>query len=215
MPNVLPATGRNLIVSAYSRLAWTYKVDEHRLIGDTNTTDCSGYIYLAARDCGRVIPTVSWSQARWCRDNGLDHIPFDVALHTPGALMFKGENYGYDGFGAGGHVAFCLGDGVNVIEAEGTARDILIDPAFGDGAGAHPWTNAARMPGFDYRDEGDMPLNNDDLDKIEQRLRPVIQAECLVAIRDALGGYPDGKRPWKPGALAAKLRAHEGLTLPG
>lgn len=141
------ATGADLVARAKTRLDWNYVVDEHRLIGDTHTTDCSGFVYLAAKDCGLTIPTVSWTQARYCHEAGLDGIPIGDALDIAGALLFKGDRMGFDGFGAGGHVAISMGDGVNVIEAEGSARDVLIDPALGEG---HPWTNAARLPGLDY-----------------------------------------------------------------
>lgn len=140
-------TGADLVASAKTRLDWNYEVDSHRLIGDTHTTDCSGFVYLAAKDCGIDAPTVSWTQARWCHSAGTDRILVDVALKIAGALLFKGANIGLDGFGSGGHVAISMGDGVNVIEAEGHARDVLIDPALGEG---HPWTNCALMPGLDY-----------------------------------------------------------------
>lgn len=141
------ATGADLVASAKTRLGWQYEVDSHRLIGDTRTTDCSGFVYLAAKDCGLTIPTVSWTQARWCHEAHTDGIAIGDALKIVGALLFKGDRMGLDGFGSGGHVAISMGDGVNIIEAEGHKRDILIDPALGEG---HPWSNAAKMPGLDY-----------------------------------------------------------------
>lgn len=141
------STGADLVASAKTRLDWQYVVDEHRLVGDTHTTDCSGFIYLAAKDCGVTAPVVSSTQALWCHKAGTDGLDIGVALRIIGALLFKGPNHGFDGIGNDGHVAMSMGDGVNIIEAEGSRRDILIDPALGEG---HPWTNAALMPGIDY-----------------------------------------------------------------
>lgn len=140
---------------------WAYVVDvewdpvahmQFRLSGARHTTDCSGAIYIANGLLGLPpIPTVSWTQARACQAAGRfwEGTPENIAkaLRVPGRLMFKGDRMGLDGFGAGGHVGAAVGDGVNVIEAEGTQRDILIDPALGEG---HPWSGTGELGGIDY-----------------------------------------------------------------
>lgn len=139
---------------------WSYVVDvewdpvnkmQYRLSGARHTTDCSGSIFIAARLCGvHLDATVSWTQARYCQASGRfwsSQSDIVTSLSIPGRLLFKGDRMGLDGFGAGGHVAMSVGDGRNVIEAEGSKRDILINPAMGEG---HAWSGCGELPGVDY-----------------------------------------------------------------
>lgn len=59
-------------------------------------------------------------------------------------------------------------------------------------------------------EEDDLPLTDTDLKKITATLAPLIREECSAAVRNALGGYVDGK--WVDGALAAELRKEHGLA---
>lgn len=58
--------------------------------------------------------------------------------------------------------------------------------------------------------EDDMPLTDVDVAKLKTALAPIIREECSEAVRNALGGYVDGK--WVDGALAAELRKDHGLS---
>lgn len=126
-----------------------YRYDQ----GDTRTTgvdgyiDCSGSVVLTLNELGDYgIPTVSSTQAMWCRDNHTDRVPIDAALRIPGMLLFEGADFGYEGWGNDGHVAITVGDAVNVIEARGHAYPASWEYS----ALGRPWTNAAYIPGIDY-----------------------------------------------------------------
>ena len=55
--------------------------------------DCSGSQTRGLNDCGHPgVPTVSATQARWCRDNRLDGLSIPRAAATPGAVLFVGPN---------------------------------------------------------------------------------------------------------------------------
>lgn len=109
--------------------------------------DCSGLIFGALHYGAGMpanIPATSWAQARWCRDSGT-LIPIKQALDTAGALVFWGDNRGYDGYGPEGHVAFTVGDGVSLMEARGTRYGIGVWPV----TGRNP-VNAGLVPGLSY-----------------------------------------------------------------
>lgn len=138
------ATGIALRDIAVSKRGYHYKVGPTRCTGADGYFDCSGLVTYAARQLGLNPPTISWLQARWCRDMGT-LVSINDALNTPGALLFEGANHAYDGFISGGHVVITIGNGHDVIEAKGHAWGVLVDSALG-----RPWTNAARMPGVSY-----------------------------------------------------------------
>lgn len=147
------STGAEFRDFAVAKVGSRYEVGPTRTTGVDGYFDCSGLVTYAAHQCGLAIPTISATQARYCRDHGSDRVPLDEALHIAGALMFKGDNEALDGWGSGGHVAISMGDGTNVVEAKGHAYGVLIDPWTN---GSHPWTNAARLPGIAY--EGAQPV---------------------------------------------------------
>lgn len=107
--------------------------------------DCSGSQTRGLNDLGHGgVPTVSATQARWCRDNGLDGLSVARASATPGAALFVGANHGYDGFGNDGHVVGCLGNGWT-YEARGRAYGCGSWPIAG-----RRWDNAGLWPGVNY-----------------------------------------------------------------
>jgi cell wall-associated NlpC family hydrolase len=81
------------------------------------------------------------------------------AMHTRGALLFVGDGQGV-GRDAITHVAWSLGDGTT-IEARGKAWGVGCWPS------ANRFDFAALVPGVDYTKEEDMPLSDEDLDKIK------------------------------------------------
>lgn len=138
------ATGIELRDIAVSKRGYHYRVGPTRCTGQDGYYDCSGLVTYAGRTLGLNPPTVSWLQARWCRDMGT-LISLNDALITPGALLFRGANHAYDGFASGGHVAISMGNGHDVIEARGHAYGVLVDGAVG-----RQWDNAGHMPGVTY-----------------------------------------------------------------
>ncbi|WP_344571160.1 C40 family peptidase [Kitasatospora viridis] len=76
--------------------------------------DCSSFvqsIYLRALGSLYNLPRVAADQAKWCRDQG-QQVTVDVALRTPGALVFKGSS-----LDSIHHVEMSLGDGRSTIGA--------------------------------------------------------------------------------------------------
>lgn len=108
--------------------------------------DCSGYVTAILRALGMDPPTVSWTQAAWCYDAGLE-ISVDEAIRTPGALLFMGPNRGLQGYGPEGHVAISRGDGTTFeTPAWGPwGHGSGIGSAYGRG-----WSGAGLIPGVDY-----------------------------------------------------------------
>lgn len=141
-------TGAEVLAKAETKRGYAYDTrNPFRLTGERGYFDCSGLVFWTLGQFGIHAPTVSWTQALWCHDAGLDGLSVAEALSIPGALMFKGPDMGFKGYGSDGHVAFSAGDGVNVMEAKGHDWGVLLDRA---SAGTHPWTNGARIPGVDY-----------------------------------------------------------------
>lgn len=146
-----------------------YDTGQSRCTGADGYVDCSGSVVLTLNQLGIWgVPTVSATQATWCRDNGTDHMALDEALHTAGCLLFKGANYGYDGWGNGGHVAITAGDGNNVIEARGHSYPATFEYS----ALGRDWSNAARIPGIDYANHPPKPVRVPKLRRIQHFLRP-------------------------------------------
>lgn len=107
--------------------------------------DCSGLWVAAFTLRGiRGVPTVTSSQARWCHDAG-GLITLDKALHTPGAVLFRGRNLGMEGYGNDGHAAGTVGDGTHVFEARGSAYGVGTFSAIG-----RQWDGAYHWPDIIY-----------------------------------------------------------------
>lgn len=132
-----------------------YDQGPSRTTGADGYIDCSGHVVLTLNQLGIYgVPTVSSTLARWCQANHTDGIPMDVALRTPGVLLFHGPNHGYDGFGNDGHVAFSLGDGVGADEAVGHSYPA----SMGDDWPNRGWSNAGYIPGVDYQNHPPRPV---------------------------------------------------------
>lgn len=144
----MTATGVQLRDVAVAKRGYRYEVGPTRTTGADGYFDCSGLVFYAATQCGLHIPNISWTIALFCNQNGTE-ISIAEALRTPGALIFKGPNAGEASSGVHGHVAICIGDGVNVIEAKGHAWGVLVDNQANNSAD-DPWTFAALLPGIDY-----------------------------------------------------------------
>lgn len=211
----MSGTGLQLRDIAVSKRGYRYVVGPTRCTGADGYFDCSGLVTYSARRLGLNPPTVSWLQARWCRDNNtlcdLSH-----ALATPGALLFEGANHAYDGFASGGHVAISIGNGHDVIEARGHAYGVLVDSAIG-----RPWTNSALMPGVSYSAPAP-PVIRVHPDFPDTAFRSIITFQhqrygaCAAAVTAqgavfcappyAFMGAPYGK-PYFAGRVAANIRA--------
>lgn len=144
----MTATGAQFRDFAVAKRGYRYMVGPTRTTGADGYFDCSGLVYYAATKCGLHIPSISWTIALFCEQNG-GAISMAKALHTPGALLFKGPNSGHASSGIHGHVAICIGDGVNVIEAKGHAWGVLVDNQ-ANNSSSDPWTFAAFLPGISY-----------------------------------------------------------------
>lgn len=109
--------------------------------------DCSGLMYYMAHTLGVVIPATSYLITRYCAAHHLDRQPLETALWTPGMMLSRGPNYGYDPPPPGetDHIVCTIGDGKNVIEAKGHAWGVLVDSALG-----REWNNAMYVPGLTY-----------------------------------------------------------------
>lgn len=140
----MAGTGVQFRDIAVSKRGYRYEVGATRCTGADGYFDCSGLSTYGLRQLGLNPPTVSWLQARWCRDNRT-LCTVEHALATPGALLFMGPNSGYDGFGPDGHVAISIGNNHDVIEARGHAYGVLVDSAVG-----RFWSNAGLAPGLSY-----------------------------------------------------------------
>lgn len=139
-------TGTQFRDFAVSKAGFRYDtLNPWRLTGERGYFDCSGLMYWAGQQCGITMPTVSSEQARWCHAAHLDRMSLTDALKTPGCLLFEGANFGYDGWGPEGHVCTTMGDGRNVMEAQGHQRGCLVFNAIG-----RPWSNATHIPGINY-----------------------------------------------------------------
>lgn len=143
-------TGVDLLAACRSFEGEPYRqINPGRCDPRSGFKDCSGDVVAGHAKLGVYgVPTVSAYQARWCHDNNA-MCSVDVALHTPGGLLFRGANRGMDGFGNDGHVAVSAGDGQHVTEARGTAWGVLYDSALGrewDGAGLSPALDYTTMP---------------------------------------------------------------------
>jgi hypothetical protein len=136
------ATGTQIRDAAVAKRGYAYRVGPTRTTGADGYFDCSGLVVYACRQNGITnFPTVSWLEARFCRDHNT-LVSVDTALRTAGTLLFKGANHAYDGFSSGGHVAISMGDGRNVIEAANHTKPVGIYNALGRG-----WDNAGNIPG--------------------------------------------------------------------
>lgn len=133
-------TGHDIAAWGAAHLGKKYNI--HNRFGPTSY-DCSGFVYVACRDNGLTIPNVSWTQARYCRDNRT-LISETQFLNTPGALGFRGANKGYDGKGPNGHVVISAGNG-KTYEARGRAWGTGSWKATGRGL-----VNWGLIPGVDY-----------------------------------------------------------------
>lgn len=140
----MAGTGVQLRDIAVTKRGYRYEVGPTRTTGVDGYFDCSGLTTYAMRRLGINPPTISWLQARWCRDNNT-LVSVEKALATPGALLFEGPDNAYDGFLTHGHVVISMGNNHDVIEARGHAYGVLVDSAIG-----RPWTNAALVPGLSY-----------------------------------------------------------------
>jgi cell wall-associated NlpC family hydrolase len=111
-------------------------------IGDENpdALDCSGLVAWAAGRAGVELPHGSWIQYSHLAQRGAD-LPIDVALRTPGALLFTfSSDPTVGGRPSRAHVAISLGDG-RVMEARNRRVGVLISDA-----SSHRWTHAASIP---------------------------------------------------------------------
>lgn len=141
-------TGTQFRDAAVAKRGYAYgTASPWRWTGERGFFDCSGLTYYAARRCGLIIPATSYLIARYCAVHHLDRQSLDVALHTPGMVLNRGPNHGYDPppRGSTDHVAITIGDGRNIIEAKGHAWGVLIDGALG-----REWDNASYLPGLTY-----------------------------------------------------------------
>lgn len=148
----MAGTGVQLRDIAVTKRGYRYQVGPTRTTGADGYFDCSGLTTYSMRRLGINPPTISWLQARWCRDNNT-LCSIEHALATPGALLFEGPNHAYDGFLTHGHVVISMGNSHDVIEARGHAYGVLVDSAIG-----RPWTNAALVPGLSYSAPTPLPV---------------------------------------------------------
>jgi hypothetical protein len=115
-------------------------------------TDCSGSMWRGLHHgAGLWLPPVlSWTMARaW-----VDTHPLSIAtaLTRKGALLYMGANRGKDGFGAQGHVAAAVGDGVHVWETPSAGHRFGMSDARG-----RRWSGASGFDGDDdviFDDQG-------------------------------------------------------------
>jgi hypothetical protein len=87
----------------YSTAAWMATRDG----ADEIRSDCSGTQSADYRNVvGVSCPNLSWTQAKWCYDNG-GRISVDEARNRPPGTcwLFMGPNAGLEGWGPSGHVA--------------------------------------------------------------------------------------------------------------
>lgn len=212
----MAGTGTQLRDIAVSKRGYRYEVGPTRCTGVDGYFDCSGLTTYAMRQLGINPPTVSWLQARWCRDNNT-LCSIEHALATPGALLFEGPNNAYDGFLTHGHVCYSMGNGHDVIEAKGHAWGVLVDSALG-----RPWTNAALVPGISYSVPTPRPVvvNPDFPDTAFRSICTFQHARwgaCSAALTKAgavycspayaYEGAPDGKPYFGGGRVAVNIRA--------
>lgn len=111
---------------------------------DPSVFDCSELVEWA---CARPgvdprMPDGSWNQLAHCRAHGLE-TSIAAGIATYGALLFMGRD-------GSEHVAVSLGNGMT-IEARGRAYGVN---EFG--TQGRPWSAAARIPGIDYTEAGEM-----------------------------------------------------------
>lgn len=110
--------------------------------------DCSGAVWAAHNALGVEIPSSSsMDQERFVRNSGLLVADWQGALAVPGMLLFRTnhpKHIGPDGKYQN-HVAAAVGDGVNVMEAQGTKNGCGVFRALG-----RDWTSAGRVPGVEY-----------------------------------------------------------------
>jgi cell wall-associated NlpC family hydrolase len=121
--NPAPAPQRGTFLeSALSQTGDAYRFGAQADPGDADPTqfDCSELVRWSAHQAGMNMPDGSWNQYLAAKAQGL-LIPVEVALRTPGALLFSFSQEPQPGMGrpAEAHVAISLGDGTT-IEARGT-----------------------------------------------------------------------------------------------
>jgi cell wall-associated NlpC family hydrolase len=111
---------------------------------DPTTFDCSELVRWAAHQSGVEMPDGSWLQYLEAKQRGL-LIPVEVALRTPGALLFSFSSEPQPGAGrpVEAHVAISLGDG-STIEARGSSHGV------GSFGAADRFQYAALVPGLRY-----------------------------------------------------------------
>lgn len=131
---------------ALSKVGWAYcNEGPWRLDGSRHCYDCSGLVWAAIQAAHGPgdFPQNSDTQYAYCARAG-DTLPVGEAIHTYGAVLFRGTQNTYDGFG---HVVFSLGDGLRTVEAMGHAYGIVIgnsDPV------RRGWSSAAFVPTMTY-----------------------------------------------------------------
>lgn len=168
-----------------------YRYDQgpQRTTGELGYIDCSGTVVLDLNDLGvRGVPTVSSTQATWCRDNHCDRCPLDIALKIPGMLLFEGPDFGYEGYGNDGHVAITVGDAVNVIESRGHAYPATWEYS----ALGRPWTNAAFIPGVDYATHPSKPVVVPKLARVLHFVQPpgtIMRGDDILDVQTKLYGW--------------------------
>lgn len=174
---------------AVAKAGYKYEVGPTRTTGTQGYFDCSGLVTYAAHNCGMNIPTVSWLQAQWCRDSGTLIDPsqpnatsaIEKALNIPGCLLFHGQDFAYQGYASGGHVAITMGDGANIIEAKGHAWGVLVDSALPQ-LHSSWWDNCAYLPGITYSGK----VNGG-------HVAPVPEGNPMYASNQICDEYDDGK----------------------
>lgn len=112
--------------------------------------DCSSFvqsIYLRALGSLYGLPRVASDQMQWCKDQG-QQVSVDVALRTPGALVFRGGSI--PGIH---HVEMCVGDGKTTVGAHSSSsrpHQVGVNPP----AASSYWDFAGLLPRVSYSTDG-------------------------------------------------------------
>lgn len=140
------ASGDDLIAWARLQVGKPYDASSDAVRFGPASYDCSGLIVSGAKWIGAPLPrevgTNSASIARYLIAQGLTR-PVEVALKIAGAVLIMGPANGTMGYGPLGHVALCVGNGADVIEARGKSWGVVEDLGKG-----RNWTNAGILPGI-------------------------------------------------------------------
>ncbi len=171
---------------------YVYAVQPSSSVADPDAFDCSGFTAWCLGRIGIPASAGSWVQARWCRDQGT-LMSIDDAIATRGALLFRGPNDAYDGFGPEGHVAFSLGDGTTV-EARGSQFGVN---SFSAAQSERQWSNAALVPELVYFVARRVPA--------PPAPSPAIDTPTATVALPRFGRLPNGR--WR--AYSLKIRARE------